>query len=164
MKIRALINTTTVRRYFDGSFAGQVVIYDKGCKPSMYACTADQDGSVSDSALKFIDCMWLRVHLKPSYKQAITAKFQSLISAKGNTFKFIRETDPIVIQKRESSIKSHFEAMADKPARVRKGRNKAYLIRLAQGQRASQPVTILDNPSADQLDKICNGEIAGYQL
>ena len=163
MNVRAMINTTTVRRYFDGSFAGQVVIYGKNRKPSMYACIADQDGSVSDSALKFIDCMWLRVHLKPSYKKAITAKFQSLISAKGNTFKFIRETDLIVMQKRESSIKSHFEVMADKPARVKKGRDKNHLIRLAQGQRASQPATIFINPTDDQLDKIFNGEIAGYK-
>ncbi len=163
MKVRAMINTTTVRRYFDGSFAGQVMVYDKDRNPSMYACIADQDGNVSNSALKFIDCMWFRVHLKPSYKQAITAKFRSLISAKGNTFKFVRETDPIVMQKRESSIKSHFEAMADKPARVKKGRDKNHLIRLAQGQRASQPATIFINPTDDQLDKIFKGEIAGYK-
>ncbi len=163
MKVRAMINTTTVRRYFDGSFAGQVMIYDKNCNPSMYACVADQDGNVGDSALKFVNCMWLRVHLKPSYKKAIAAKFQSLISAKGDTFKFIRETDPIVMQKRVSSIKSHFEAMADKPARAKKGVDKGYLIRLAQGQRNSQPATIFINPTDDQLDKIFNGEIAGYK-
>lgn len=158
-----MINTATVRRYFDGSFAGQVMICDRDCNAFMYACVVDQDGSVSDSALKLIDCMWLRVHLKPSYKRAIAAKFQSLISAKGNTFKFIRETDPIVIQKRKSSIKSHFEVIAAKPARVRKERDKGYLIRLAQRQRASQPVTIFINPTDHQLDDIFNGEIAGYK-
>lgn len=163
MSLTAMINTTTVRRYFDGSFAGQVMIYDRDRNPSMYACVADQDGNVGDSALKFVDCMWLRVHLRPSCKKAITAKFQSLISAKGDTFKFIRETDPIVIQKRVSSIKSHFEAMADKPARVRKRRDKNHLIRLAQGQRNSQTATIFINPTDHQLDKIFNGEIAGYK-
>ncbi|MGP5192868.1 hypothetical protein ACTXJO_04420 [Psychrobacter celer] len=163
MSVRVNIATTTVRRYFDGSFAAQAMIYGKNRTPYLYACIADQDGNVSDCALKFTGYEWLQVHLKPIYRQAVTAKFKSLISAEGNTFKFVRETDPIVIQKRESSIRSHFEAMADKPARVRKGRDKAYLIKLAQGERASQPVTIFMNPTDDQLDKIFKGEIAGYK-
>lgn len=164
MKVSAMINTKTVRRYFDGSYIGQVAVYNGDINASVNACVVDADGNFdSDHAFKFEDCRWGIVSLKPSYQRVIAKKFKSLIASMGNDFKFVRESDPVVMQKRLSSIRSHLETIADKPARVKKGRDKAYLIRLAQGQRASQPATIFLNPTDDQLDKIFNGDMAGYQ-